>query len=131
MMAGYNYTEMQPRRVTREDFDFARNDCYYQLTIPSYHRQDKTIFYELRLKDMCANKTYHHSIRYKQLKHIHEDLTAKYKSNRYFEAVVPPFPPTHFLSNTNKHPKKIEERREALEEYLSRVVTDPFLRSLV
>jgi len=41
---------------------------------------------------------------------------------------LPPFPKTHFWQKTNNNPQMIEKRRSGLENFLSHVINDPYLR---
>lgn len=55
----------------KNDFDFARNDKFYSLTIPKYVLDDDTVLYEFHLKDLVTNREYIHTFRFKELKEIY------------------------------------------------------------
>ena len=58
-----------------DEFDFARNDKFYSLTIPRYSNYDDVVLYEFHLKDLVTNKEYVQFFRFKELKEIHEGLS--------------------------------------------------------
>lgn len=57
-----------------KEFDFTRNDKFYELTIPYYSHSGNLVLYEVHLRDLVQNKLYVHSFRYKELKEFHENL---------------------------------------------------------
>jgi hypothetical protein len=61
-------------KKNNNDFDFTRNDKFYTLTIPKYTLEDGTVQYEFHLRDLVANKDYHHLFRFKELKEVYDTL---------------------------------------------------------
>ena len=56
------------------EFDFTRNDKFYELTIPAYSHIGDSVYYEVHLKDLVQNQIFIHSFRFKELKEYHEQL---------------------------------------------------------
>ncbi len=65
-----------------KDFDFTKNDRFYELTIPSYYHQGESVFYEISLKDLVQGKKYLCAYRFNEFKLIHENLQ-KLKVQRF------------------------------------------------
>ena len=57
-----------------QEYDFSRNDKFYELTIPEYEHYGELVYYKVHLRDLVKNKTYMHFFRFKELKEFHETL---------------------------------------------------------
>lgn len=57
-----------------KEFDFIKNDRFFDLTIPSYYHQGQSVFYQISLKDLVQGKKYLSAYRFNELKLIHENL---------------------------------------------------------
>lgn len=53
------------------EFDFARNDKFFTLTIPRHSNYDDVVLYEFHLKDLVTNREYVQFFRFKDLKETH------------------------------------------------------------
>lgn len=53
------------------EYDFSRNDKFYELTIPSYSHVGDSVYYQVHLRDLVLNQTYVHNFRFKELKEFH------------------------------------------------------------
>ncbi len=123
MIVIVKYLLMLGKKDVLGDYDFSRSDKFYLLRIPTYVMEDGVVLYEMHLKDLTNNDTYHCRYRFKELKAVHETLE-KFD----LQTQLPPFPKTHFWQKTNASPELIEKRRAGLENYFSRIINDPYLR---
>lgn len=58
----------------KKQFDFIKNDRFYDLTIPNYSHVGDSVFYEVNLKDLIQGCRYVCSFRFNDLKLINENL---------------------------------------------------------
>lgn len=56
------------------DYEVVRDDKFYELTIPKYEQTGDSVFYEVHLKDLVANRDYIRSFRFKEFKEFYENL---------------------------------------------------------
>jgi hypothetical protein len=54
-----------------KEFDFGRNDRFYELTIPSYFHIGDSVFYEVNLKDLVKGSNHICSFRFNDFKTLH------------------------------------------------------------
>lgn len=50
--------------MDNKEFDFGRNDRFYDLTIPTYYHIGDSVFYEVNLKDLVTGLKYTCSFRF-------------------------------------------------------------------
>lgn len=58
-----------------KEFDFGRNDKFFDLTIPTYYHIGDSVFYEINLKDLVRGSVHICSFRFNDFKSVYENLT--------------------------------------------------------
>jgi hypothetical protein len=96
------------------------NGRRYEVTIPSYFKEQDYIIYEAVIFDTAFALTYPLYFRFKTLKKLHQQMMKQKESDN-----LPEFPRTKSFAlwnKTNEDPKLIQDRIRDLEYYLTKLL---------